>query len=867
MINSNKDPKFTLSRTSSDWFTCMAFKFLAVSFVIFLSNGLTASEKPQDMSDSFKIHPAELNLKDSHSGQFIGLIGNQIIIGGGLDESGNHSSTVRFRNWTADGDTGWKPIELSIPVAYASAASNEDTLFLIGGLDESGVSRSVTALSFNQGSLTEKSLPDLPVPRIYTGAAILDGTLYVIGGLEEPDSPASRSMFTLDLALPDSGWIEADPIPGVGRIRPTIGVVHDELHVFGGQEITLNGDKGDQVLTLKDSWGYRSVPLDGLTSKGWRKLPELPQPLADAGAIATGQTHLLLLGGYTGDTAYQFPDVGVTTTTSDILVYHNVTDTYVPGGNLPEATAGLVTVKPGDAMLLIEASGNAHSLEIIRTQKSLRMADYSVIFCFLLLMAGIGIYFARKQNTSEEFALGNRKVKWWAAGISMFATGASSISFMAIPAQAYRTNLVWMAPIIFIIPIAILQAYVIFPMLRRLEITSTYEYLSRRFHPALRLVASGQNIMLQLFGRMSVVMLLPAIAISAVTGLDVVTSVLVMGLLTAIYTSLGGFEAVIWTDVIQGFLMLFGAILMIFLAITGLPDGFTQFVDISKDFGKFDMFIWSSDFTLPAIWIFGVSLMLQNLAFASDQPVVQRVFATPLKDVRKLSAMYAFCSITISVVVNIAGIAIFAYFHANPADLDPSMSNDQIIPLYVVQRLPVGIAGLIVAAIFAASMSTLSSSMNSTATIFTEDFFSRIKPNATDKQRLMMLKWGSLGVGVFGTAVAAYMAMQDLESMFKTWNIAVALLGGGFLGIYILGMFSRRANTTGSIVGAVVSIGTTLALKEFSDAHYMLYLPFAVTSCVVVGYTVSLVTPGKTKELRGLTVFDMVKGVTDDDIK
>jgi SSS family transporter len=363
--------------------------------------------------------------------------------------------------------------------------------------------------------------------------------------------------------------------------------------------------------------------------------------------------------------------------------------------------------------------------------------------------------------------------------------------------------------------------------------------------------------MFQLLGRMSVVMLLPSLAISAVTGLPVVTSVLIMGLLTTVYTAFGGFEAVIWTDFTQGVLMLFGMLLMIFMAVSGVPGGISECLSVGHEFQKFNMFIWNWDYTMPIIWIFGIQLLLQNLAFAADQPVVQRVYATPLKDMRKLAGMFAFCSIAIACLASFSGIAIFAYFHANPVMLDPGMTNDQVIPLYVVQRLPAGVAGLIIAALFAASMSTLSSSMNSVATVSCEDFYRRLFKHSDDKARLKFMKIASLVVGVLGTSAAAYMGTMNIRSMFETWNIMVALLGGGFIGIYILGMFTRRTNVIGALTGAIASIVVTLLVRSFSPLHWTFYGPVAVFTCLVVGYVVSILTGGNKKDLEGLTVFDM----------
>ncbi|VGO16212.1 Sodium/glucose cotransporter [Pontiella desulfatans] len=727
----------------------------------------------------------------------------------------------------------------------AAAVLMPDGVALVGGIDNGRLQD--RAVLVQDDGTTE--LPAFPHGISEAGAALFDGRLFVVGGVENLESMAvSKAMYSLNLSNPSEGWQPHPDLPGAARISPTLIASDGRLHVFGGW--TADGP-GQRV--LNDNWGYRLKPVDGTTHRGWQALAPMPDALAQSAVFQSGQIHVALAGGFSA------PDIA----SDRVLLYNTVTDTWVLDGVLPQAVGGGLMVGQDTQPLLIGPDGSAMELTLSRTVKTLGFMDYATMGIYFAFMAGIGIYFARKQNNSDEFALGNRNVKWWAAGVSMFATGASSISFMAIPAQVFRSNLVWFTPVIFIIPLTLLQAYIIYPLLRRLNLTSTYEYLEHRFHPSLRYVASAQMIIFQLIGRMSVVMLLPSLAISAVTGLPVLTSVLVMGVLTTIYTAFGGFEAVIWTDFSQGVLMLVGGALMILLAINGLPGGMAEFIEVGKTYNKFDYIIWNSDLTMPVFWVFGLQLVLQNLACASDQPVVQRVYATPLKDMRKLAGMFAFCAIAISVLACFSGLAIFAYFHTHPQLLDAGMSNDQIVPLYVVQRLPTGLAGLIIAALFAASMSTLSSSMNSVATVTCEDFYRKFFKGADDKSRLRFMKISSLVVGALGTGAAAYMASMNLSSMFETWNVLIGLVGGGFIGIYILGMFTKRTNAIGAVSGALVSIVVTLLVKMFSPLHYMFYMPVAVISCMSVGYLVSVVTGGHRKALAGLTVFDMRKGLEE----
>lgn len=818
-----------------------------------------------EKTSALSFSPADMKFPVDYTGYAFGQCGDTLLITGGVGEVGKDVYVLPY-----DEDK-WQKKSLDQGVLYAASVSVDGKVILIGGISDGKVTDNVKVFSFNDGELIVDLWPKLPEPRAYSGAAVLDDKLYVVGGIDAVDSSqASQSVFCMDLTVEPKAWNKFDDIGGVGRIRPAVIGLYSELHVFGGQEI-IAVQGGYVARSLADAWGYREKPLDGTTTRGWRRFTDMLEPLAGSGVFQTGQTHVAIVGGFTGDSEFSHVSRGIRSQVSgNAYIYHNVTDTWIEGGKLPIGAGAINTFTRDDSIVLAGGIGadfvvltSVWDVKVNTIIKQLAIGDYSVIIVYLLLMAGIGLYFATKQKSSDEFALGNRKVKWWAAAVSMFATGASSISFMAIPAQSFRTNLIWLTPVLLIVPLYPLQAYVIFPILRRLRLTSTYEYLEQRFSSPLRYVASAQCIAMQLLGRMSIVLLLPSLAISAVTGLDVFVSVLVMGLLTTVYTSFGGFEAVIWTDFVQGMMMIFGMILMIILAVTGLPGGISEFFQTGFAYDKFDLVILDFDYTLPIIWVYAVWQVFIYLAFASDQPTAQRVLSTPLKDVRKLSAMFIFYGILIAVLVNIAGVAMFSYFHANPTMLDPQMTNDQVVPLFIIQRLPTGVAGLIVAAIFAASMSTLSSSMNSVATISCEDFYRKLNPNSTDRSRLVFMKIASFLTGLIGTGVAFYMASMNLRSMFQVWNEVMALLGGGFLGIYILGMFTRRANTTGAIIGAFASIVCVLYIKNFTQMHWIFYNPLAIGSCIAVGYLTSIVMPGKRKDMSGLTVFDLVKDEVD----
>jgi Na+/proline symporter len=207
--------------------------------------------------------------------------------------------------------------------------------------------------------------------------------------------------------------------------------------------------------------------------------------------------------------------------------------------------------------------------------------------------------------------------------------------------------------------------------------------------------------------------------------------------------------------------------------------------------------------------------------------------------------------------VNILGIAIFAYFHTHADKMDPGAPNDQIVPMFAVQGLSPGFSGIIIAAIFASAMSTVASSMNSSATIFTQDFFMRRFPATGDKTKLRVLRLTSLIVGVTGTGMALVLVSKDIRSMMVVWNQIVALLGGGIVGLYSLGMLTKRATVVGAIGGVCCSIMITSYVWAFTRLHWASYTPIAILSCIACGYVLSLVLPGRQRDLRGLTIFTL----------
>jgi SSS family transporter len=731
---------------------------------------------------------------------------------------------------SADGRQPWQPTGVTVP-RDAAVARHGGVWIVAGGESDGAPTPALRVLRLDGGAPVLDPLPDLPVALTGPAAAVIGEMLYVSGG-SRPDGTPTDELLILDLANPAAGWQQGPALPGGPRVRAAYAGHNGMFSIFGG-----TGAGGG---TLTDAWAYRPVPLEGTKDSGWKRLGDAPSGVMPGAATPLGQSQLLVMGA------------------AQPLLYHTVTDAWCGFDASPGLAAVLLARTKDGVLALGTGSGGgpgAAELSTPRSVRNLTFIDYGMIVGYFVAIFLIGVYFSRKQDTSAEFSLGNRQVKWWAAGISMFATGASAISFIAIPALAFSTNLVWLFPLVALIPGYYVTAYLIYPMLRRLEIASTYEYLERRFNRALRVIASLQAIIFQSFVRAAVVLLLPSLAIASVTGINVYTSVLIMGVVTTIYTAIGGFEAVIWTEVLQAVLMLLAPLAIIWVCITSLPGGFGEFWATSLAYSKFDFAVLSWDLTVPAVWMLVLGTFLTTtVASAGDQPVIQRVFSAPLPEVRRVNATFTVCGIIIGIMVNVMGIAIFTYFRAHPEMLDPLSQNDQIVPLFVTQAMPLAFPGIVIAAIFAAAMSTVASSMNSVATIFTEDFYVKMRPQSSDKERLLTLKIGSYVVGIIGTIMALLLAAQDVKSMMVVWNQMVALVGGGVVGVYSLGMFSTRANGFGAICGALASVIITLIVRLYTPLHWGTYIPIAIFSCIIVGYLASLLRP-QSKDLKGLTVF------------
>ena len=432
---------------------------------------------------------------------------------------------------------------------------------------------------------------------------------------------------------------------------------------------------------------------------------------------------------------------------------------------------------------------------------------------FVLYIGGtilFGSWFLRRNRSTESFTVAARSMPGWACGMSIFATYVSSISFLALPGNAYLTN--WNAYVFSLsLPLATWAAVRFFvPMYRRLGEVSAYAFLEKRFGAWARTYASTFYLLTQL-ARMGSVMFLMALPLSVLLGWDVRLIILTAGISVVLYTMLGGIEGVIWNDTVQGLVLTAGAIVCAVVIPLRMPEGPGQVFEIASQMDKFSLGSFGSSLSESTFWvvlIYGLFINLQN--FGVDQGFIQR-FITARDDRQAKVAAWlgGLLYVPVSAIFFFIGTALFAYYQASPellpVELRDGGASDRVFPHFIVSGLPVGVTGLLVSSIFAAAMSTISTSLNSSATIVLEDIYRRyINPDASDRAGMAVLYGTTLVLGIAGIVIA--LAMINVESVLDAWWKLASIFSGGMLGLFLLGFFSLHTRNAEAMIAVAVGL-------------------------------------------------------------
>ncbi|MEB4887678.1 sodium:solute symporter family protein [Priestia megaterium] len=482
--------------------------------------------------------------------------------------------------------------------------------------------------------------------------------------------------------------------------------------------------------------------------------------------------------------------------------------------------------------------------------------NWIVLIVYLLAMLAVGVYFTKRSGKdTDAFFTASGKIPAWAAGFSIYATTLSAITFMSTPEQAFLTDWSYAAGNLAIFALIPVLIYFYIPFFRKLNITTAYEYLEERFGVSMRVMSSLLFILFHI-GRVAIVVYLPTLAITAVSDMNPVLIAAAVGILCIIYTFLGGIEGVIWSDVIQGILLLGGALLVVILGVFLVDGGFSTVIHDAVNNEKFitaDNFKFGTAATaIPIIFLGSIFNTLHQ--YTASQDVVQRYQTTSsMKETNKsLWTNGVLALITIPIFYGM-GTVLYSYYK-NVEALPEGFNTSAIVPYFIVTSLPVGVAGLIIAAIFAACQSTISSSLNSISACVITDFKQRFFGKDHGKSDVMLARLAIIVTGLLGVGVALYLVSTNRA---ETWNLFLAitgLFGVPIAGIFALGIFTKRANTPGVWIGLILSAITAYFVQKTN------LTPFAVSmvsffSSFVFGYVFSMFFPKYNKNITGLTVY------------
>ncbi|MCL6268067.1 sodium:solute symporter family transporter [Flagellimonas myxillae] len=881
----------------------MRYVTTVLLLVISVLNGFTQEDDSiLDWSNEAYI-PNKVGL----NGAFTGIHNNALIIAGGTNFPEEAVWEGGEKRWyksiyvLVDNGNGkqWidQTVELPFPMANGVSISTAQGVYCFGGDNAGEVFNAVFQLRWNSvlQQVVVNELPSMPVPLAGMGGAVVGDNLYLVGGQSTKGGPSSQTFLSFNLS-PSLGravhtWKELDEFPGIARIQPVVigqsNGHQDCLYVFSGLEI--NPSKSPEIAMLDDVYQF-DPHQEKWTQK--ERIPSNGTPgiqggyLAAAPAIKKGDSHILIFGGAGGaqqhlakrlDISRQIRELESTTDRNDsinlrlstlknrarellrttafstsVWAYHTITDTWTQRGNLPQTKVVTNALDWNGAIVIPggEVSPGVRTNEIMvgafrPYQASFGTANYITLVTYLVLMILMGWYFSRRNKTTDDYFLGGGRIPWWAAGLSIYATMLSAITYLSQPALAYafdwQTYLGYFA-ILLMVPVVV--AFYL-PFYRKLKVTTAYEYLEKRFNIVIRMFGSVSFVLFQLV-RMGIVVYLPALALSTVVGMDIYLAIVIMGILAIVYTYLGGMEAVIWTDVIQVIVLILGLVAgLIFIALEIGDVGYIFETAIAD--GKMKLFDFRLSFTEVVTWsLFLGSFALNFAPYTTDQAVVQRYMTTAdEKEARKSIWLNGIMAIPAGILIFCMGTFLYVYFKEHPEFLSIGMQNDSIFPLFITKHLPPGVAGLVIAGIYSASMSSLDSSMHSVSTVVTVDFYKRFSKKYSEVKGLNLAKWVTVFVGTLGTAIACLMAAFPVKSLFFFFQEVVGLLGSAIAGIFILGIFIKKANWKGTLAGALLSVAVLAFVKYNTSINFYIYPLIAIPTCVIGGVLFSALFPVK----------------------
>lgn len=481
--------------------------------------------------------------------------------------------------------------------------------------------------------------------------------------------------------------------------------------------------------------------------------------------------------------------------------------------------------------------------------------DLIIFLLFTLGVVVMGSSFFHKGTSSEEYTSANHSLPGWVVGMSIFSSFVSSISYLGYPGSAYAGN--WNSFVFCLsIPIAaVIAANWFVPFYRKQNTVSTYQFLEERFGLWARIYASVCYLLTQV-ARTGAIMYLLAVPMNILLGWDMKTVIIVTSIAIIIYSVLGGIKGVVWTEAVQGFIMIGGALLCLVLLWVNMPQGIGKAIEMAGEEGKFSLGSYSlTDWSTSTFWvcmIYGIFTNLQN--YGIDQSYVQRYHtARTEKDARFSVLLGGWILIPVSLLFFLIGTSLYCYYSQQPGVLPEGLKADYVFPFYIVNALPTGVTGILVASIFAAGMSTIATSITSSSTVILTDYYERMRTNADDKEKVRVLKVSGIIVGLLGMLIA--IALINVESILDTWWKLSSIFSGGMLGLFLLGFLTRRVSNKAALIGALAGIMMICWISAYNwvglpNPHIHSYMAIVLGTATIffVGFIAGLFLKGDKAE-------------------
>lgn len=757
------------------------------------------------------------------------------------------------------------------PRAYGASVQVPGGTVYLGGMDATASIRE--CIFINASDSTTTKIAPLPVALDNFAATYHNGMIWAAGG--ETDGIPNNKVYALPFPGEGNAWSIAGTIPDDCRLQPCATVQNTSsghaLFLFGGYRPKREGSEAI-VYTDGIYMPIAKLKKGNVEPKQWKRTAPAftkttgtalqPQAIVGSTCSAVGYSHVLFFGGVDHDIFlsaisgeldsmylrhtpdwYRFRE--------DVLTYHTITDSWglLPGNSLLARAGACLTPEDGgegwsysggELMPGVRSADVTH-VEVTN-EKDFGWLNWTILVLYLAGMLGMGIYFMRKENGADDFFKGGGRIPWWAAGISIYATMLSAITYMTIPAKAYSTDwtyypMLWM---ILLVSFPVIKYYL--PYFRKLNVTSAYEILEVRFNLFTRMLASTLFCIFMIV-RMAIVLYLPSLALTAVTGIDIYLCIVLMGLVTIIYCTMGGVEAVIWGDVVQGLILVFGAIFAVIYLAVGTEGGISGCIEIALENDKLRLFDLSSSWSQATWWVIILGGLANNLiSYTSDQTVIQRYLTTPdEKSAGRGILVNGVMSVFVSVAFYMIGTGLYTFYKTHPVELDVTMGqSDAIFPFFMMSQMPAGVAGALIAAIFAATMSTISSNINSVATAFSIDFWKRFRTSTSDSQLVSVARWASVVSGMVGLLLALFMATWDIQSFLDFFNEALGLLTSGLGGLFFIAVFMKRVKGYAALTGFITGEVAVFLMSEYTDANFLLFGAIGMVVSILTAWLLSI---------------------------